>query len=85
MANKKTFFKVNLPKNKISVKKIFKFWAQKIYIIKFIDLTSAKIFETTIVWNNFVTVEKEVSNPFNGQGNYRSQGTSTLFLDNSKF
>ena len=85
MANKKTFFKVNLPKNKISVKKIFKFWAQKIYIIKFIDLTSAKIFETTIVWNNFVTVEKEVSNPFNGQGTYRSQGTSTLFLDNSKF
>ena len=85
MANKTTFFKVNLPQNKISVKKIFKFWAQKIYLIKFIHLTSAKIFETTIVWNNFVTVEKEVSNPFNGQGNYRSQGAPTFFLDNSKF
>ena len=28
---------------------------------------SVKIFETIIVWNNFVTVQKEVANPFNAQ------------------
>ena len=37
-----------------------------------------------MVRNNFVTVEKEVTNPFNAQGNYKSPGTSTSSLENFK-